>query len=44
MVRIKEVFEPNKKLYSFYDEINNKVIKNVRKHTDEVLKVAHSIF
>ncbi|MCS5422436.1 MULTISPECIES: FGGY-family carbohydrate kinase [Psychrilyobacter] len=44
MVRVKEVFEPNKNLYSFYDKINNKVIKNVRKHTDEVLKVAHSIF
>ena len=44
MVRVKEIFEPNKKLYPFYDEINTKVIKNVRKHTDEVLKVAHSIF
>lgn len=43
MVRVKEIFEPNKNLYSFYNEINNKVIKNARKHTDEILKVAHSI-
>ncbi len=44
MVRVSEVFEPDKNLYKFYDEINNKVIKNVRKHTDEILKITYSIF
>jgi sugar (pentulose or hexulose) kinase len=44
MVRIKEVFEPNKNLYLFYDEINTKIIKNIRKHTDEIFKITHSVF
>lgn len=44
MVRAKEIFYPNSNLYTFYGTINNKVIKNARKFTDEILKESFEIF
>ncbi|GAA0713229.1 FGGY-family carbohydrate kinase [Paraclostridium ghonii] len=44
MVRTEKIFIPNKETHKLYDRINNEVIKNVRIHTDEVLKCSHPIF
>jgi len=44
MVRTKHTFKPDASKHKLYDKINNEVVKNVRIHTDEVLKNAYPIF
>ena len=44
MVRTEKVFEPNVDTHKLYDRINNEVVKKVRIHTDEVLKLSYPIF
>ena len=44
MVKTKSTFSPNSNNHIFYNEVNSKVIKNVRKHTDEILKLTYPIF
>lgn len=44
MVRTEKVFTPIEETHKLYDRINNEVVKNVRIHTDEVLKRSYPIF
>ncbi|MGL5347548.1 MAG: FGGY-family carbohydrate kinase [Peptostreptococcaceae bacterium] len=44
MVRTDKVFVPNLETHKLYDKVNNEVVKNVRIHTDEVLKRSYPIF
>ncbi|MGL4589449.1 MAG: FGGY-family carbohydrate kinase [Mycoplasmatales bacterium] len=44
MVETKDRFEPNMQLHPFYNKINDEVVKKVRDHTDEILKVSYPIF
>ncbi len=40
----KKEYQPNMDNYEIYNKVNNKVVKNVRKYTDEILKVSFEIF
>jgi len=44
MVKTQKTFLPIQKNHELYKRINETVIKNVRKHTDEVLKLTYPIF
>ena len=44
MVKTQQTFFPNPKNHVFYNTINNTVVKNVRVHTDEILKLSYPIF
>lgn len=44
MVKTQQTFSPNKKNHELYNTINETVVKNVRKHTDEILKLTYPIF
>ncbi|MGL5357321.1 MAG: FGGY-family carbohydrate kinase [Cetobacterium sp.] len=43
MVKVKDTFEPNLKNTELYDELNEKVYKQVTNHTDNVLKKSFEI-
>lgn len=44
MVRTEKVFLPIKENHELYTRVNEEVIKNIRVHTDEVLKRSYPIF
>lgn len=44
MVKTKKTFLPNQNNHVLYNTINETVVKNVRKHTDEILKLTYPIF
>ncbi|MBE5102277.1 sugar kinase [Bacillus aryabhattai] len=44
MVKTQQTFLPNQENHVFYNTINNTVVKNVRVHTDEILKLSYPIF
>jgi sugar (pentulose or hexulose) kinase len=44
MVKTEQTFLPNKDNQALYNKINDTVVKNVRKHTDEILKLTYPIF
>lgn len=44
MVKTKQTFLPKKENQELYNKINETVVKNVRKHTDEILKLTYPIF
>ncbi|ALS78543.1 FGGY-family carbohydrate kinase [Planococcus kocurii] len=44
MVKTDALFVPESKNHAFYSEVNEKVVKNVRMHTDEILKLTYPIF
>ncbi|MBT2738319.1 FGGY-family carbohydrate kinase [Bacillus sp. ISL-7] len=44
MVKTQQTFLPNQQNYELYNTINDTIVKNVRKHTDEILKLTYSIF
>ncbi|PGM62078.1 sugar kinase [Bacillus cereus] len=44
MVKTQQTFIPNQKNHVFYNTINDTVVKNVRVHTDEILKLSYPIF
>ncbi len=44
MVKTQKTFLPNQKNHILYNTINDTVVKNVRKHTDEILKLTYPIF
>ena len=44
MVRTEKVFTPQRETHELYHKINEEVVKNVRIHTDEVLKRSYPIF
>ncbi len=43
MVKVRDTFYPIKENVEIYDRLNKEVYMNITKHTDEVLKVTHSI-
>ncbi len=44
MVKTQQTFRPNQENHELYNKINDTVVKNVRKHTDEILKLTYPIF
>jgi sugar (pentulose or hexulose) kinase len=44
MVKTQQTFIPNPKNHILYNTINDTVVKNVRVHTDEILKLSYPIF
>ena len=44
MVKTEATFKPDEKNHAFYNQVNQTVIKNVRQHTDEILKLTYPIF
>jgi sugar (pentulose or hexulose) kinase len=44
MVKTQQTFLPNQKNHVLYNTINDTVVKNVRVHTDEILKLSYPIF
>ena len=44
MVKVKDVFEPNKDNTLLYNRMNEEVYKHISEHTDEVLKKSYPIF
>ncbi|MEK3884307.1 FGGY family carbohydrate kinase [Paenibacillus sp. PL2-23] len=44
MVKTERTFMPNHKNHAFYNQLNNTIVKNVRVHTDEILKQTYPIF
>ncbi|WP_255294160.1 FGGY-family carbohydrate kinase [Bacillus toyonensis] len=44
MVKTQQTFIPNQKNHEFYNKINDTIVKNVREHTDEILKRTYPIF
>ncbi|WP_244877742.1 FGGY-family carbohydrate kinase [Halobacillus kuroshimensis] len=44
MIKTDKTFIPNMENHKLYNKINETVVKNVRPHTDEVLKLTYSIF
>ncbi|WP_236293180.1 FGGY-family carbohydrate kinase [Paenibacillus allorhizoplanae] len=44
MVKTERTFMPIQKNHEFYIQINNTIVKNVRVHTDEILKQTYPIF
>jgi sugar (pentulose or hexulose) kinase len=44
MVKTQQTFLPNQNHHVLYNTINDTVVKNVRKHTDEILKLTYPIF
>jgi sugar (pentulose or hexulose) kinase len=44
MVKTQQTFIPNPKNHVLYNTINDTVVKNVRVHTDEILKLSYPIF
>ncbi|MED4225165.1 FGGY-family carbohydrate kinase [Neobacillus cucumis] len=44
MVKTQQTFLPNSKNHVLYNKINDTVVKNVRFHTDEILKLTYPIF
>ncbi|CAH0119936.1 Autoinducer-2 kinase [Paenibacillus sp. CECT 9249] len=44
MVKTQQTFMPNRQNHEFYNKINDTVVKNVREHTDEILKRTYPIF
>ena len=44
MVKTEQTFIPNQKNHVLYNTINDTVVKNVRVHTDEILKLSYPIF
>jgi sugar (pentulose or hexulose) kinase len=44
MVKTQQTFVPNQNNHELYNTINETVVKNVRKHTDEILKLTYPIF
>lgn len=44
MVKTQQIFTPNQGNHDLYNKINDTVVKNVRKHTDEILKLSYPIF
>ncbi|MGG3471050.1 FGGY family carbohydrate kinase [Neobacillus pocheonensis] len=44
MVKTQHTFIPDQKNHELYNTINNSVVKNVRAHTDEILKISYPIF
>ena len=44
MVKTQQTFKPDQKNHAFYNQVNQTVIKNVRHHTDEILKLSYPIF
>ncbi|MCM2534943.1 FGGY-family carbohydrate kinase [Neobacillus pocheonensis] len=44
MVKTQQMFIPNPKNHVLYNKINDTVVKNVRAHTDEILKLTYPIF
>lgn len=44
MVRNSRVFEPDLKTHQLYDQVNRDVVRNIRTHTDEILKRTYPIF
>ncbi|MGD6870903.1 FGGY-family carbohydrate kinase [Sutcliffiella horikoshii] len=44
MVKNETTFSPSMTNHTFYNEVNNTVVKNVRQHTDNILKLTYPIF
>lgn len=44
MVKTKQTFIPDHQNYKFYNHVNDTIVKRVREHTDEVLKLTYPIF
>ncbi|WP_342558645.1 FGGY family carbohydrate kinase [Metasolibacillus sp. FSL K6-0083] len=44
MIRTEKIFYPNSNNHVLYNRINEQVIKKVRQHTDEILKLSYPIF
>ncbi|MDD9265506.1 FGGY-family carbohydrate kinase [Paenibacillus sp. GCM10023248] len=44
MVKTERTFLPSQKNHEFYNQINNNIVKNIRAHTDEILKQTYPIF
>ncbi|ANU22019.1 FGGY-family carbohydrate kinase [Planococcus donghaensis] len=44
MVETEKTFLPDSKNHAFYTDLNNTVVKNVRTHTDNILKLTYPIF
>lgn len=44
MVKTQQTFLPNQENNKRYNKINDTIVKNVREHTDEVLKLSYPIF
>ncbi|MEM5016250.1 FGGY family carbohydrate kinase [Metabacillus indicus] len=44
MVKTETTFYPDSNSHAFYNELNNTVVKNVRQHTDNILKLSYPIF
>jgi sugar (pentulose or hexulose) kinase len=44
MVKTEKTFTPHQQNHELYNTINNTVVKNVRKYTDEILKLTYPIF
>ncbi|QHA93584.1 FGGY family carbohydrate kinase [Bacillus sp. N1-1] len=44
MVKTEKTFKPISDHHDFYNKVNETVVKNVRKHTDEILKLSYPIF
>ncbi|MDZ5711326.1 FGGY-family carbohydrate kinase [Jeotgalibacillus haloalkalitolerans] len=44
MVRNEMTFLPDMDNHTFYNEVNNTIVKNVRKHTDHILQQTYPIF
>ena len=44
MVRTEKMFEPNGENHQFYRKVNETVVQQVRKHTDEIFKLSYPIF
>lgn len=44
MVKTEKTFLPDSSSHIFYNDLNNTVVKNVRKHTDNILKLTYPIF
>jgi sugar (pentulose or hexulose) kinase len=44
MVKVKDVFQPNKENFNLYKRMNEEAYKNITKYTDEILKKSYPIF
>ncbi|MCA0172152.1 FGGY-family carbohydrate kinase [Bacillus sp. RAR_GA_16] len=44
MVKTEKTFKPNGENHQFYKKVNETVVQQVRKHTDEIFKLSYPIF
>lgn len=44
MVKVRDIYKPNKENFDLYKRMNEEVFKNITSYTDEILKKSYSIF